>query len=194
MVFYCRYFWLKQKSVLAFCAYDFEFELTLILILNRNRSIIDWLCASLFLWTSTGLVSSSGVYRMVAQLNSSVCVHVVGIGLWWCYRASVCAIGYKQVCLSQTRTNLLYSVFKCLITNRLILSVAHDSTDRNRRQHVAVQSLISRTTWPTSQTGGSPWMPALGGPATFQTKSDARVADGRIQPAQYCTCRSNSRE
>ena len=37
---------------------------------------------------------------------------------------------------------LLYSIFKCFITNRLILSVAHDSTDRKGRQHVAVQSLI----------------------------------------------------
>jgi len=44
--------------------------------------------------------------------------------------------------------------------------------------------LYTRTTWPTSQTGGPPWMPALAGPATFQTKSHARVADGRIQPAQ----------
>ena len=44
--------------------------------------------------------------------------------------------------------------------------------------------LYTRSTWPTSQTGGLPWMPALAESATFQTKSHARVADGRIQPAQ----------
>jgi len=54
---------------------------------------------------------------------------------------------------------------------------------------VAVQSLIYEIdlAWKaTSQTGGLPWMPALAESATFRTKGHARVADGRIQPAQSC--------
>jgi len=43
--------------------------------------------------------------------------------------------------------------------------------------------LYTRSTWPTSKTAGLPWMPVLAESATFQTKSHARVADGRIQPA-----------
>jgi len=52
---------------------------------------------------------------------------------------------------------------------------------------VAVQLLIYEVdlAWkPTSQTGGLPWMPALADSATFWTAGYARVADGRIQPAQ----------
>ena len=68
------------------------------------------------------------------------------------------------------------------------LTTQSTATDRKTNDSTWLSSLLyTRSTWPTSQTGGSPWMPALAESATFQTKSHARVADGKIQPAQYCT-------
>jgi len=102
--------------------------------------------------------------------------------------------GIIKSCLSQTRTNLLYCIFNSLITNRLILSVTHDSLDRstnlNRLQHVAVQLLIRDRLRPRGLPDGRA---ACRGAMTHRVlktflaagqTGHARVADGEFHPAQ----------
>jgi len=124
------------------------------------------------------LTSKSRVFAITAANNVFWAMYIT------CNRPSLCHRNNSRICPSQTCAISFILSHSDQITDRL---VNRYSTDDNRRRHVAVQPLIYGTdmAWKaTSQTGGLPWMPALADSATFWTTGHARVADGRIQPAQ----------
>jgi len=103
--------------------------------------------------------------------------------MWWCYRASVCAIGITSLSLSDSY-NISFILSHCnhQITNHqptdtLSRNLHSQRTDvprwldgTTRRPCTRLCSpLYTRSICPTSQTGGLPWMPTLTRPATFQT-------------------------